>query len=56
MRVKELERGDVFGEIALVTKSKRTATIVCSSDCDFLTLTKQGFDSILGEYENHIIN
>jgi CRP-like cAMP-binding protein len=46
--VRVLNVGDSFGEIALVTRSKRTATIVCREDCDFMILSKQSFDKILG--------
>ena len=43
-----MKAGDAFGEIALITKSKRTATVVCRENCDIITLTKQSFDKILG--------
>ena len=35
-----MERGDVFGEIALFSESRRTADVVASEDCEVLVLTE----------------
>jgi CRP-like cAMP-binding protein len=54
VKVRTLTSGDTFGELALITKSKRTATIVCSIDSYFITLHKNAFDRILYEHHNSI--
>lgn len=38
--IKILYPGAIFGEIALVTKGRRTATVVAKSDCDMIRLSK----------------
>ncbi|KAL4496193.1 hypothetical protein ABPG72_012930 [Tetrahymena utriculariae] len=48
--------GEAFGEIALLTKSRRTGTMVCKEDSHVMTLKKDGFDKIMGYYNNVIIN
>jgi len=41
-KVRELGRGASFGELALATEgAKRSATIKCSTDCEFATLNKE---------------
>ena len=47
--VRMMDAGEAFGEIALVTRSKRTATILCKENCHLIILTKASFDKILGE-------
>ncbi|CAD8161288.1 unnamed protein product [Paramecium pentaurelia] len=54
IKVRTLKAGDTFGELALITKSKRTATIICSVDSHFMTLQKNAFDRILYEHHNSI--
>ncbi|KAM3132133.1 hypothetical protein pb186bvf_015728 [Paramecium bursaria] len=51
-QVRTLGPGEAFGEIALITKQKRTATIVCTEDTHLITLQKMGFDRVLGELLN----
>ena len=35
----------------IIFLSIRTATIICKSDCLFLTLNKNSFDRVVGEVE-----
>lgn len=45
-QVRLLHQGDFFGEISLLTKADRTATIVCATECDLLTLDRSGLRNI----------
>ncbi|CAD8069747.1 unnamed protein product [Paramecium primaurelia] len=55
VKVRSLSAGDTFGDLALITKSKRTATILCYTDCHFMILHKNAFDRILYEHHNSIL-
>ena len=46
-RVNTLTKGEFFGEIALVTKMPRTATVTATSDVDVLVITERAFDTLL---------
>jgi CRP-like cAMP-binding protein len=46
-RINQLKRGDFFGEIALVARSPRTATVVTSSPVSALVLTERSFRGLL---------
>jgi NTE family protein len=46
----ELHRGDVFGEMALLTGEPRSATVRALLDMDLLVLCKSSFDAIVREY------
>ncbi|MCD4658015.1 MAG: cyclic nucleotide-binding domain-containing protein, partial [Planctomycetes bacterium] len=46
----EMKRGEYFGEIAMLKKSKRTATVVAKTKVELLRLDKVDFDELLGEY------
>jgi CRP/FNR family transcriptional regulator, cyclic AMP receptor protein len=46
-RVNTMTAGDFFGEIALVTKMPRTATVTATSDVDVLVITERAFDNLL---------
>jgi CRP/FNR family transcriptional regulator, cyclic AMP receptor protein len=46
-RINTMKKGDFFGEIALVTKMPRTATVTATSDVDVLVITEREFDSLL---------
>jgi CRP-like cAMP-binding protein len=46
-RINTMKEGDFFGEIALVTKMPRTATVTATSDVDVLVITEPAFDSLL---------
>ena len=45
--INTMKEGDFFGEIALVTKMPRTATVTATSDVDVLVITEREFDSLL---------
>ena len=44
--VKRLRRGDTFGEIALISDSARSGTVVATTDAEFLVLSKEKFLSV----------
>ncbi|HEY5659392.1 MAG TPA: cyclic nucleotide-binding domain-containing protein [Gaiellaceae bacterium] len=46
-RINTMKEGDFFGEIALVTKMPRTATVTATSDVDVLVITERAFDNLL---------
>ncbi|EAS02811.2 cyclic nucleotide-binding domain protein (macronuclear) [Tetrahymena thermophila SB210] len=48
--------GESFGDIALITNERRTATLICKEDTHFLTLTKEGYEQIIGVYETRILD
>ncbi|KRX03082.1 Cyclic nucleotide-binding protein [Pseudocohnilembus persalinus] len=39
--------GQAFGEIALVNKDKRTATMVCQEESEFMVMSKDGFENVM---------
>ncbi|MEM7182970.1 MAG: ion transporter [Spirochaetota bacterium] len=45
-----LDEGSFFGEIALLTSERRTATIKSIDYCDLYTLDKETFDNVIGRY------
>jgi CRP-like cAMP-binding protein len=46
-RINTVSEGDFFGEIALVTKMPRTATVTAISNVDVLVITERAFDDLL---------
>jgi CRP-like cAMP-binding protein len=46
-RIRTMKEGDFFGEVALVTKMPRTATVTATSDVDVLVITERAFDNLL---------
>jgi len=42
-----LGKGNIFGEMSLLTGAARSANIVALTDCEFLVLDKKGFQDIL---------
>jgi CRP-like cAMP-binding protein len=46
-RINTMKEGDFFGEIALVTKMPRTATVTATTDVDVLVITERDFDALL---------
>jgi CRP/FNR family transcriptional regulator, cyclic AMP receptor protein len=42
-----MKEGDFFGEIALVTKMPRTATVTAKSNVDVLVITERAFDNLV---------
>ena len=48
--VKILKDGDSFGELALISKKTRSASILCKEDCYFAVLEKKHFYETLCKY------
>jgi CRP-like cAMP-binding protein len=46
-RINTMKEGDFFGEIALISKMPRTATVTASTDVDVLVITERAFDSLM---------
>lgn len=46
-KINTMKEGDFFGEIALVTKMPRTASVTATSDVDVLVITERAFDNLL---------
>ena len=51
-RVKILKDDDIFGELALISLSKRAATITCLTDCHFAILDRKTFRLIQEQCES----
>lgn len=50
--IRHLKRGDHFGELALINKIKRTASVRCISEyAKLLSLDRDAFNRILGQIE-----
>ena len=45
--INTMKEGDFFGEIALVTKMPRTATVTATTDVDVLVINERDFDALL---------
>ncbi len=45
--IRQLSRGDFFGEISLIDGEPRTATVVTETDMTLLTVHKRSFDHLL---------
>lgn len=45
-----LGEGDFFGEVSLLTGRPRTATVIATSVCDFLELTRADYENIIKKY------
>jgi len=48
-RIRQLRSGDFLGEIALITKQPRTATVTCTSPVRALVITDRNFMRLLHE-------
>jgi CRP/FNR family transcriptional regulator, cyclic AMP receptor protein len=46
-RINTMKKGDFFGEIALVTKMPRTASVTATTDVEVLVITERDFDALL---------
>ena len=40
-----LESGSFFGEVALFSRDRRSATCVAETDCEFVVVTREGFEA-----------
>ena len=49
-KIKVLTAGASFGELALMEKKPRAATIKCDTECHFAVLEKDHFNDILSTY------
>ncbi|CAG9316510.1 unnamed protein product [Blepharisma stoltei] len=49
IEVATLEAGSAFGELALLKNQPRAASIICTEDCHFATLSKEPYLRILGK-------
>jgi CRP-like cAMP-binding protein len=45
--INTMSGGDFFGEIALVSKMPRTATVTATTDVDVLVITERDFDALM---------
>ncbi len=48
----ELEAGDLFGEMALLTGAPRSATVMALSDVDLWVMSRSDFDEVVTAYPN----
>lgn len=54
--VKQYKPGDYFGEIALITKQPRAATVRATGEgCTVLSISKDAFENILGPIKDQLI-
>ena len=52
LKLSTLSAGQSFGELALIEAgSKRNATVMCETDCVFITLSKYEYSKSLGKME-----
>lgn len=54
IKVAELVSGQWFGELALVNRKVRTASIKCISDCHFACIDKHTFELVRKKQVNFI--
>ena len=55
--VKNLESGDYFGEIAIfLVSARRSASVICLKDSDFLILEGDVFQTVLRDYPEYYQN
>ena len=50
-----LQEGEGFGEMALISGSKRTATAITKTDCQLLYLLTDDFQKLLQDHQSHFI-
>jgi CRP-like cAMP-binding protein len=51
-----LQKGDFFGEMAIINQAPRTATATAVDDCDLLCFNRQGFTSMISKNSNIAMN
>jgi CRP/FNR family cyclic AMP-dependent transcriptional regulator len=44
--VQRLGAGQIFGELALVDKRSRSATVICENDCEIITIDRSRLDEL----------
>lgn len=49
--VKKYDKGDFFGELALLDDKPRAASVVCETECKVARLGREGFSRLLGPVE-----
>lgn len=52
--VNVLQVGEGFGELALISNDKRTATILVREDCDLAIINRDTFQKILKAYHEKL--
>jgi cAMP-dependent protein kinase regulator len=50
IKIAQLEPGDFFGEIGVITGQKRTATVITKTEVEVMELTKDDISFIIGKY------
>ena len=45
-------KGSHFGEKALTSNQKRSATIICNTDCELLVLRSEDYKNTIGKFES----
>ena len=48
--VREMGEGSFFGEISILTRKPRTATVTCATSCDLLELDRDALDGIAAKH------
>ena len=56
VQVATITKGKSFGELALLSRAKRAATIICMEDCVFAVMVKSDYEKMLGRVEQKYIN
>ena len=51
--IQRLSVGQIFGELALVDKRSRSATVVCENDCEIITINRDKLDELF-ERDTHL--
>ncbi|KAL4463058.1 hypothetical protein ABPG72_009201 [Tetrahymena utriculariae] len=54
--IKIYEKGESFGELGLLSRKPRSATVICLTDCIFASLYKKHYSKTLKEVEQQQIN
>ena len=52
---KTLSEGDTFGELAIISKSPRAATITCVTDCYFAVMNASDYNQFIKRMNNKAI-
>ncbi len=50
--VKDYQKGNFFGELALIKNEPRAASVIAKTDCKLLSLDRLSFKRLLGPIEN----